>query len=103
MNHYVKIAGAVAVGILVEKIGEAGFKKFASAVANAAQRVASDNNETEDAPEVETPKPEEKKPAGKDNGKKDGQQGKKDGKPAGKQDDGKKPEGDKKPEDAGQK
>jgi len=102
MNHYVKVAGAVAVGILGEKLVEAGFKKFASAVANAAQRVASDNNEANDAPNAEQPKPE--KPAEKKAPeKKDGQGKKDDKKPAdGKQDNnGKK--GDKKPEAAGKK
>jgi hypothetical protein len=104
MNHYVKIAGAVAVGILGAKFVEAGIKRAASAVANAAARVASDNNETEDAPNAEAPKPEVKKPETKAPDKKDGQQGKKDDKkPAdGKQDNnGKK--GDKKPEAAGKK
>jgi hypothetical protein len=99
MNHYVKIAGAVCAGVLGAKIVEGGFKRAASMVANAAARVASDNNEANDAPNAEQPKPE-KKPADKAPEKKDGQ-GKKDDKPTGKQDNGKK--GDKKPEAAGKK
>ena len=66
----------------------------------AAQRVASENNEANDAPAAEQPKPE-KKPANKPANNKGGQQGKKDDKPAGKQDNGKKD--DKKPEAAGKK
>ena len=82
-THYVKIAGAVAAGILGEKLVEAGIKKFASAVANAAQRVAGDNNKTEDAPAAEAPKPETKKPAQGKAPNKGGQNGgTKDDKPA---------------------
>ena len=100
MNHYVKIAAAVAGGVLGAKIVEAGVKRVAGAISNAAARIAaSDNNEANDAPNAEQPKPE--KPADKAPDKKDGQ-GKKDDKPAGKQDNnGKKDE--KKPEAAGKK
>ena len=102
MNHYVKIAAAVAGGVLGAKIVEAGVKRVAGAISNAAARIAaSDNNEANDAPNAEQPKPETKKPADKAPEKKDGQ-GKKDDKPTGKQDNnGKK--GDKKPEAAGKK
>ena len=102
MNHYVKIGLAVCGGIIGAEIVKGAGKRIASAVANAAARVAaSDNNETEDAPNAEQPKPETKKPADKAPEKKDGQ-GKKDDKPTGKQDNnGKK--GDKKPEAAGKK
>jgi hypothetical protein len=79
MNHYVKFAGAVCAGVLGAKIVEGGFKRVASMVANAAARVASDNNETKDAPAAEAPKPETKKPETKAPEKKDGQ-GKKDDK-----------------------
>lgn len=96
IKNFCTLVAASALGVAIYEGAKSTTKYFGKAWA--ARRVASDNNEDEDAPAVETPKPEEKKPAGKDNGKKDGQQGKKDGKPAGKQDDGKKPEGDKKPE-----
>ena len=103
MNHYVKIAAAVAGGVLGAKIVEAGVKRVAGAISNAAARIAaSDNNEANDAPNAEQPKPE--KPAEKKAPeKKDGQGKKDDKKPAdGKQDNnGKK--GDKKPEAAGKK
>ena len=100
MNHYVKIGLAVCGGIIGAEIVKGAGKRIASAVANAAARVAaSDNNETEDAPAAEAPKPETKKPADKAPDKKDGQ-GKKDDKPAGKQGNGK---GDKKPEATGKK
>jgi sRNA-binding protein len=104
MNHYVKIGLAVCGGIIGAEIVKGAGKRIASAVANAAARVAaSDNNETEDAPAAEAPKPETKKPADKAPDKKDGQGKKDDKKPAdGKQDNnGKK--GDKKPETAGKK
>ncbi len=81
MNHYVKIGLAVCGGIIGAEIVKGAGKRIASAVANAAARVAaSDNNETEDAPAAEAPKPEVKKPADKAPEKKDGQ-GKKDDKP----------------------
>ena len=107
MNHYVKIGLAVCGGIIGAEIVKGAGKRIASAVANAAARVAaSDNNEANDAPNAEQPKPEVKKPAGQGKApeKKGGQNGggKKDDKPAGKQDNnGKKDE--KKPEAAGKK
>ena len=105
IKSFCTFVAASAIGVAVYE-GAKGAAKHFGKVWAAARVAASDNNETEDAPAAEAPKPETKKPAGQGKApEKKGDQnggGKKDDKPAGKQDNnGKKDE--KKPEAAGKK
>ena len=76
MNHYVKIAAAVAGGILSVKFVEAGCRAVAKGLNKVAEKIG--ETKAEDAPAAEDPKPE--KP-GKPGDKKDGKTDKKDNKP----------------------
>ena len=71
MNHYAKIAAAVAGGIFVYKVGETGVKTIARVISKAAAKVAGMNNNEAEAPAEEQPKPETKKPDKKGSDKKD--------------------------------